>query len=102
VRIDALEQARAARAPRRPLAGLEAVEALQRGRSVLVDARLRREDVDLRQGVALPDFVVVEIMRGGDLDAACAELRIDIVESAMIGISRSASGRRICRPIRCR
>jgi hypothetical protein len=47
------------------------------GRDV-VDGRRGREDVDHRQVVAPADFVVVEVVRRGDLDAAGAEVLVDI------------------------
>ena len=41
--------------------------------------RVAVEDVDQRQVVPFADFVVVEVMSRGDLDAARAELQVHIV-----------------------
>ena len=56
-----------------------AVEAAVLFRRVAVDGGFGREDVDQRQLVALADGVVVEVVRGGDLHHAGAELAVDVV-----------------------
>ncbi len=48
------------------------------GRDGLVEPRVGREDIDQRQMMTLAHLVIVEIVRGRDLDAAAAELRIDV------------------------
>ena len=60
------------------LARVVAVQAAVLLRRVVVDRRVRREDVDQRQAVALADLVVVEVVRGRDLDHAGAELAVDV------------------------
>ncbi len=56
----------------------EAVHTLVSGRRVLIHDRIDSEQVDHFHFVALPDFVVIEVMRGRDLDAAGSEFGIDI------------------------
>ena len=51
----------------------EAFEPTIARRSVVVDACVRSEDVDLLERVALTRSVVVEVVRRGDLDATAAE-----------------------------
>ena len=58
------------------LAGIEAVQADECRRRGVVDAGAGGEHVDCGQAVAPPDFIVGEVVRGRDLDAAGAELRI--------------------------
>ena len=55
------------------------VEAAISRRRLVVDARVGRHHVDLGQPVALADGEVVEIVRRGDLDAAGAERRVDVL-----------------------
>ena len=56
---------------------LEAVEPPVSRRRVVADPRIRREDADPFQPVAIPDLVVVEVVGRRDLDAPGAELGID-------------------------
>ena len=49
------------------LARVEAIEATIGFGRFVVDPAVRRQNVDLRQAVALADFEVVEVMRGRDL-----------------------------------
>ncbi len=59
-------------------AGLETIEpAIGLGRR-FVDCRVFVKDVVFRQIVPLADFVIVEIMRGRDLDASGSEFRIHV------------------------
>ena len=60
------------------LARLEAVQAAVSLRRVLVELRVGREDVDLRQVVPLAHLVVVEVVRRRDLHAAGAERGIHV------------------------
>ena len=61
------------------LARVEAVHAAILLGRVVVDLRVEREDLDLRQLVALADGVVVEIVRGRDLHDARAEFAVDVI-----------------------
>ena len=61
------------------LARLEPVEPAVGRRRVVVERRMGVEDADLRQLVALTDFIVVEVVRRRDLDAAGAELGVDVL-----------------------
>jgi hypothetical protein len=81
-------------------ARVEAVEAAILLGGVVVDLRVEREDLDRREVVAQADLVVVEVVRGRDLDDAGAEFAVDVV----VGddrISRSVSGSVTILPIRC-
>ncbi len=89
VRFHLLEQAGILHQRHDLAAGLEAIEADQRGgylarrqRAAGVvaggDARIAIHDVDQRQVVAAADLVVVEVVAGGDLDAAGTEGRVDV------------------------
>ena len=60
------------------LAGFVAVEAAVLSRCRVVDRRGRGQDVDQWQVVALAHLVIVEVMRGRDLDHAGAEFTLDI------------------------
>ena len=66
--------------------------------AVVVQRRRRREDVDLRQAVALADLEVVEVVRRRDLHAAGAELRID----ELVGDDRDRAVRRTAARRSCR
>ncbi len=62
-----------------PLARLEAIQALVGGRRLAADSGVEREHADRFQAVALPDLIVVEIVRRRDLHAAGPELGIDVL-----------------------
>src|SRR5690606_10566523 len=61
------------------LARVEAVQPAIGGRGVVVDGGVGGQDVDHRQIVTLADLVVVEVVRGGNLHAAGAELAVNVV-----------------------
>ena len=75
VRLHPVEPPRFPKVRHDPFAGGETVEAPVGRRRVLVEGGGVGEDVDRGQPVALPDRVVVEVVGGGDLEAAGAELR---------------------------
>ena len=58
-------------------ASLETVQAGVRA-AVLVNGRVRIEDVDLLQAMTPPDFKVVDVVRGCDLECTRAELAVDV------------------------
>ena len=60
------------------LACLETVEAAEPLRRVVIEARVRREDVDLFEPVPLTDFIVVEVVCRRDLHATRPESGIDV------------------------
>ncbi len=76
--FDALEETGRFQLGDDALACLESIQAAEALRDVVVELGPRSEDVDLREAVAQPDVIVVEIMSGGDLDDARTKLRIDI------------------------
>ncbi len=61
------------------LAGIETIQAAVFDGHFVIEARVFGQDVDHRQVVALADGVVVEVVGGRDLDAAAAEVWIDVV-----------------------
>ena len=75
VRLHPVEQPRFPEVRRDPFAGGETVEPPVGVRRVLVEGGGVGEDVDRGKPVALPDRMVVEVVGGGDLEAAGAELR---------------------------
>ena len=100
MRIDPLEQAERLQVLDDPLAHAQPIDAgIFAG--VFVVGAVGIEQVDHRQGIAQAGLVIVGIVAGGDLDDAGAEGRVDQKRSAMIGISRSVSGKSTCLPIRC-
>jgi len=78
VRLDTLEQAVGVELGHDALARLEAIEAAQVRRRIVVQARVGREDVDQRQPVTHADGVVVEVVRRSYLQAAGAEGGVDV------------------------
>ena len=60
------------------LAGLEAIQAAVFFRRVIVDLGVQRENRNQRQVVALTNGIVIEVMRGCDLDTTGAEFHINI------------------------
>ena len=78
VRLLADDEARRREVRQHRLARGVAVEPAVLFRGVGVDRRVEIQDLDRRQIVALPDFPVVEVVRGRDLDAARAEVLVDI------------------------
>ncbi len=99
---DALEQALRLEVRDNALARLEAIEAAISCRCVVVEPRVEVEHADLRQAVALADFVVVEVVRRRDLHAARAELRVDVLVGDDRECVRFASGSTTSLPIKCR
>ena len=79
VRLDRFQQSLGLEVGDDARARIEAVETLIRGRCRFVDAGIDGEDVDQRQVVPAADGMVVEVVRGGDLDAAGAECGVDVV-----------------------
>ncbi len=79
VRLDRVEQAGRFQIRHHLLARVEAVETLVAGRRVLVDLRVQCQDFDDGQVMALADLIVVQVVRGRDLDHAGAEFAVDIV-----------------------
>ena len=47
--------------------------------SSVVNCRIIIEDIEQRQPMSAPHFIIVEVMGWGNLDAACAELGVNIV-----------------------
>ncbi|EGF33004.1 hypothetical protein IMCC9480_1430 [Oxalobacteraceae bacterium IMCC9480] len=78
VRLDAIEQPKRIEIGNDFLARHEAVHALIFGRTVFVDLRIQREDIDHRQLMALADCVVVVVMRRRDLHATGTEFLVNI------------------------
>ena len=78
VLLDTLDQPQRFQVRQNPGARKSAVQAAVRGRHRVVERRIRVHDVDQGQRMTLPDFIVVEVVSRGDLDAAAAELRVDI------------------------
>ena len=76
--LDAFQEARRRKFRDDALARDEAVEPAKARRHVVVECRGGRENVDLRQVVAQSDLVVVEVVRGRDLDAPGAKRGIDV------------------------
>ena len=60
---------------------LEAIQAAVAGRGIFIDCRGGGENVDRLEAVASADLPVVEIVSRSDLDAAGAELGVDITVS---------------------
>ena len=79
MRVDFLEQPGGFEVGDHALACLESIQAAVLRRHFVVERGIGREDVDHRQRVTLADFVVVEVVRRRDLDAAAAERRIAVV-----------------------
>ncbi len=73
VRLDLLEEAGGLEVGDDALPRLEPVEPAIGGGRLVVDLRVRRQDVEQRQAAALPDLVVVEVVRRRQLHAARAE-----------------------------
>ena len=99
---DSLEQPLRVEVRDDAFARLEPVEAAVGCRRVVVQRRVEVEDADLRQAVALADLVVVEVVRRRDLDAAGAELRVDVLVGDDRNVAGRVSGSAICLPIKCR
>ena len=78
VLVDTLEQALFGQFFDDACACLETIEPVQFGWRVFVDLCVGREDVDDGELMTLADFVVVEIVRRGDLHATGSELRINV------------------------
>ena len=55
-----------------------AIHAAVGGGHFIVEGGVRVHDVDQGQAMTLPDFVIVEVMRGRNLDAAAAEGGVDV------------------------
>ena len=86
VRLDLLDQILGLQIFDDALARFEAIEPTVTLRSLVVDPGVGRKDVDSIQPVPLAHLIIVEVVRRRDLEAAGAELRIDIV----IGDDRDA------------
>ena len=76
VRLHLFKQAQGVQVGDDALPRRKAVQAPVGGRGAVVDGRLGGKHVDHRQAVPQPHFVVVEVVGGGDLDAAGAKGRI--------------------------
>jgi hypothetical protein len=78
VRLDAFDQSQRRKIGHDSGARGESIEASVGYGNSLVERGCGRHDIDDGQAVALTDFIIVEIVRGGDLDAAAAEGGIDV------------------------
>jgi hypothetical protein len=79
MRLDFLQQAERLEVCDHEFASLEAIERAILLRHLVIERRIRIEDVDERQVVTLADFVVVEVVPRRDLHAAGAERRIGVL-----------------------
>jgi hypothetical protein len=78
VRHRLLEEALCLEVAQHGLARVVAVEAAVGARTLVVDLGVEGEDDDQRQAVADRHLVVVEVVGAGDLDAARAEVLVDV------------------------
>ena len=79
VRFDRHKQALGVQIGDDLLAGLEAIQTLVGGGSLIVDAGLECQNADRLKPMALTYRPVVQVVGGGDLEAAGAKLRIDVL-----------------------
>ena len=79
VRVDADQQPECLELGDHLLACSITVQTSKARRRVVIDGRVIGKDIDEREGVALTDRVVIEVVSRRDLDATRAEGRVDIV-----------------------
>ena len=79
VRLDAIHEPERRQIGDDAFAGRGAVEAAIGRGHLVVERRVQGHHVDHRQSMTQSDFIVVEIVRRRDLDAAGAERRVDVI-----------------------
>ncbi len=89
VRLDLFQEPRRLEVGDDAFAGLEAVEAAVGRRGFVADLRVRGQDIDEREPEPLPHLVIVEIVRGRQLDAAGAKGRV----GELVGDERDLAAR---------
>ena len=78
VRLDPLDEPERLQVGEDPRPRQSAVEAAVGGGHLVVERCVRVHDVDQGQAMTLAHLVVIEVVRRRDLDAAAAELRVDV------------------------
>ena len=78
VRLDSLDESEFLQVGEDTRPCKRAVEAAVRGGHLIVERRVRVHDVDQGQAMTDAHLVIVEVVRRRDLDAAAAELRVDV------------------------